>query len=153
VPIREYLVNKYGGINRHVLVNTVESLPCSNFIPSAKASWSPQSSFDPDDLSSDAEEYVMPNKPVETAPGWSDCSAPWLTAASLSWNLPPEAPKNCGQINPNVHDYHSDLLEISSTFWIPDITDWGHQQEEGHSKYANFSNVARDILSHIPYGV
>jgi len=44
-------------------------------------------------------------------------------------------------------------MEISSTFWIPDITEWGRQQEETHSKYADLSNVARDIFSLIPHGV
>jgi len=44
-------------------------------------------------------------------------------------------------------------MEISTRFSIPDITDWWHQQEETHSKYADFSNVACDILSIIPHGV
>jgi len=44
-------------------------------------------------------------------------------------------------------------MEISSTFWIPDITDWWRQQEETHSKYADLSNVARDIIFIIPHGV
>jgi len=44
-------------------------------------------------------------------------------------------------------------MEISSTFWIPDITDWWRQQEETHSKYAYLSNVARGIFSFIPHGV
>jgi len=44
-------------------------------------------------------------------------------------------------------------MEISSTLWIPDITDWRHQQEEIHSKYADLSNGVRDIFSIIPHGV
>jgi hypothetical protein len=44
-------------------------------------------------------------------------------------------------------------MEISSTFWLPDITDWWRQQEETHSKYANLSNVACNIFSIIPHGV
>jgi hypothetical protein len=44
-------------------------------------------------------------------------------------------------------------MEISSTFWIPDITDWWRQPEETHSKYANLSIVTRDIFSIIPHGV
>jgi len=44
-------------------------------------------------------------------------------------------------------------MEISSTFWIPDITDWWRQQQETHSKYADLCNVARDIFSTIPHGV
>ena len=68
-------------------------------------------------------------------------------------NSPPEVPKKWGQINPNLNDYHSDPMEISSTFWLPDITDWWHQQEEMHSKYNDLSNVAQDIFSIIPHGV
>jgi len=68
-------------------------------------------------------------------------------------NSPPEALKNWGQINPNLNDDHSDPMEIWSTFWIPDITDWWRQQEETHSKYADLTNVARDIFSIIPHGV
>jgi len=44
-------------------------------------------------------------------------------------------------------------MEISSTFWLPDITDWWRQQEETHSKYADLSNVAHDIFSIISHGV
>jgi len=44
-------------------------------------------------------------------------------------------------------------MEISSTFPIPHITDSWQQQEETHWKYADLSNVARDIFSIIPQGV
>jgi len=71
----------------------------------------------------------------------------------LYLDSPPEAPKNWGQISPNLNDYHSDPMEISSTFWLPDITDWWRPQQETHSKFADLSNVARDILSIIPDGV
>jgi len=136
-----------------VPVNKFETVQNSNFVPSATASGSYQSSFDPYDLSSDDEEYLTPNNVSETTPGRSDRAARLLTAARLYLNSPPEAPKNWGQINPNLNDYHSDPMEISSTFWIPDITDWRRQQEETHSKYANLSNVARDIFSIISHGV
>jgi len=56
-------------------------------------------------------------------------------------------------MDPNFNDYHSDPMEISSTFWILDITDWWPQQEEMHSKYADLSNVARNIFCIIPQGV
>jgi len=95
----------------------------------------------------------MSNNVAETTPGRSDCPAHLLTATRLYLNSPPEAPKNWGQINPNLNDYHSDPMEISSTFWIPDFTDWWHQQEETHSKYPNLSNVAHNIFSVIPHGV
>jgi hypothetical protein len=117
------------------------------------ASRSYQSSFDPYDLSSDDGEYLTPNNVAETTPGQSDRSARLLTAARLYLNSPPEAPKNWEQINPNLNDYQSDPMECSSTFWIPDITDWWRQQEKTHSKYADLSNVARDIFCIIPHGV
>jgi hypothetical protein len=44
-------------------------------------------------------------------------------------------------------------MEISRTFCIPDITDWWGHQEEMHSMYADFSNVANNIFSIIVYGV
>jgi len=44
-------------------------------------------------------------------------------------------------------------MDISSTFSLPDITGRWRQQEETHSKYADLSNVARDIFSIIPHGV
>jgi len=95
----------------------------------------------------------MPDNVAEMTPRRSDCAAPLLTAARLYLNSPPEAPKNWGQSNPNLNDYHSDPMEISSTFWIPDITDWWRQQEEMHSKYTDLSNVARDIFCIIPHAV
>jgi len=76
-----------------------------------------------------------------------------LTAARPYLNLVPESPKNWGQINPNHNDYHSDPMEISSTFWIPDITDWWQQYEQTHSKSAIHSYVACDIFSNILHGV
>jgi len=44
-------------------------------------------------------------------------------------------------------------MEVSGTLWLPDITDWWHQQEEKVSQYANRPNVARYIFSIIPHGV
>ena len=44
-------------------------------------------------------------------------------------------------------------MEISSTLWIPDISDWWRQREDSHSQYDDLSNVARDIFSIIPHGV
>jgi hypothetical protein len=104
-------------------------------------------------LSSDDEEYLTPNNVAETTPGQSDCPARLVTATKLYLNSPSEAPKNWGQINANLNDYHSDPIEFSSTLWIPDITDRWRQQEETQSTYADLSNVARDIFSIIPHGV
>jgi len=148
-----YGENKYYAKHRRVPVNTLRSRPTSNLIPSPPASGSYQSSFDPYDSSSDDEQYLTPNNVGELTPGQSNRAARFLTAARLFLNSPPEAPKNWGQISPNLNDYHSDPMEISSTFWLPDITDWWRQQEETQFKYADLSNVARDILSIIPHGV
>jgi len=78
-------------------------------------------------MSSDDEEYLTPNNVPKTTPGQSDHAARLLTAARPYFDSPPEAPKNWGQINPNLNDYHSDPMEISSTFLIPDITEWWRQ--------------------------
>jgi len=145
--------NEYCAKHRHVPVDKHKSLPSSNFIPSATASGSYQSSFDPYDFSSDDEQYLMPDNVAETTAGQSDRAARLLTAARLYMNSPPEAPKNWGQINPNLNDYHSDPMEISSTFRLPDKTGWWCQQEETHTKYADLSNVARTVFSIIPHGV
>jgi len=149
----KYVENEYCAKLRRAPVHKLEKVRSSNLVPSATASGSYQSSFDPYDLSSDDEEYLTPNNVPETTPGRSDGTARLLTAARLYLNSPPEAPKNWGQINPNLNEYHSDPMEISSTFCIPDITDCWRQQEETHSKYANLSNVAHDIFSIIPHGV
>jgi len=95
----------------------------------------------------------MPNIVAETTPWRSDCAARQLTAARLFLNSLPGARRNWWQSDANLNDYHSDPAEISSTFLLPDITDWWHQQEETHSTYTNLSNVARDISSVIPHGV
>jgi len=153
VAFPKHVGNEYCVKHRHVPVNKHNSLPSSNLIPFATASKSCQSSVDPDDLSSDDEEYLTPNNVAETTPGRSDRTARLLTAARLYLNSLPEAPKNWGQIDPNLTDYHSDPMEISSIFLFPEITDWWRQQEETHSKYADLSNEARNIFSIVPHGV
>jgi len=112
-----------------------------------------QSSCDPYDLSSDDEEYITPNNVAETTPGRRDRAACLLTAARLYLNLSPEAPKNRRKINPNLNDYHSNPMEVSTTLWLPDITERWCQQEETHSMYADLSNVGRNKFSIIPHGV
>ena len=111
-----------------------ENLPSSNLIPSETVLGSCQSSFDPYDLSSNDEEYLMPDNVAETTPGGSNRAARLMTAARLHLNSPPEAPKKCGQINPNVNDYNSDPMEMSSTFWSLGITNWWRQLKETHSR-------------------
>ena len=149
----KYVANEYCANHRLVPVNKHKSLPRSNLIPSGTVLGSCQSFFDSYDLSSDDEEYLTPINVAETTPGRSDRAARLLTAARLYLNSPPEVPKNWGHINPNANDYHSNPMEISSTSWLSDITDWWREQEETHSKYADISNVARDIFSVISHGV
>jgi len=149
----KYVENEYCAKHQHVPVNKLKTVPSSNLVPFAPASGSYQSSFDPYDLFSDDEEYLTPKNVAEMTPGRSDCAARLLSAARLYLNSLPEATKKWGQINPNLNDYHSDPMEIGSTLWIPDITDWWRQQEETHSKSTDLSNVARDIFSIIPHGV
>jgi hypothetical protein len=43
-------------------------------------------------------------------------------------------------------------MEISTIFWLPDVTEWWRQQEETHSKYTDLSNAVRDIFSIIHHG-
>jgi len=149
----KYLENEYSAKQQRVPVNKLRSILSCNLVPSATAFGSYQLSFDPYDLASDDKEYAAPNNVAETTPGPSNCAACSFTTARLCWNSPPEAPNNWWQINPNSNDYHPDAMQISSTFWLPDITDLCHQQEETHSNYTDLSTVASDILSMIPHGV
>jgi len=112
-----------------------------------------QSCFDQYDFSSNHDEYLMPENVAEIPPGLSDHAARILTTTRLNLNLPPESPKNWEQVDSNSNDYHSDPLDISSSLWLPEITDWWQHQEETHTTYTDLSDVARDIFSIIPQGV
>jgi len=149
----KYVENEYCAKHRHVTVNKPECVPSNILVPSATPSVSGLSSFYPYYLSSDGEESLTPKNVPEPTAGWSNRATRILTAARLDLNSPPEAPKNWGQIDPNLDDYHSNPMEISSTFGIPDITDWWCQQKETHSRYPDHSNVERNIFSIIPQGV
>jgi len=149
----KYVENRYCARHRRVPLIMHHSLPSSNLNSTSKVRGSCQASFAPYDLSSDDDEYLTPNNVAETTPRRIDRTARLLTTARLFLNSPPEATKNWAQINPNLNDYHSNPMEISSTCWLPDITNWWRQYEKTHSKNADLSNVARDILSIIPHGV
>jgi len=95
----------------------------------------------------------MLNTVAEATPGRSDRAAGWSSAARPHFNSPPEAPKNGRQINPNLNDYHSDPMQISTTFRLTHIPDWWCQQEEMHFQFAVLTNEACDISSIIPHGV
>ena len=149
----KYLENEYCLKHQCVPVNKLQSLLTSNSISSAPASGSSQSSFDPYDLSTNDEKYFTTDNMPETKPTRIDRAARLLTTASYYFNLPPEAPNNWGQINPNLNDYHSNQMKFSITFSIPDLTNWWCKQEETHSQYADLSNVVRDINCIITHGV
>jgi hypothetical protein len=120
----KYVENENCAKQHGAPVNKHETVQSSCFVPSTMALVSYQSSFDPYDLSSDDEEYLTPNIVPETTSRRSNHAPCLLNAARLYFDSPPEAPNNWGQINPNLNDYHSDPMEISSTFWMPDITEW-----------------------------
>jgi len=92
----KYVEHKYCAKPRRVQVNKPKNALSNNLVPSAMASGSGQSSFDPYDLSSDDEGYLRSDNVAETTPGWIDHAAPLLTAARLYLNSPPEVPKNRG---------------------------------------------------------
>ena len=59
--VLKYVENTYSAKNKRVPVSTLDHIPSSNFFLSSTASGFCTSSFDPYDLSSDDEEYLMPN--------------------------------------------------------------------------------------------
>jgi len=88
----KYVENEYCTKHQCVPVKKHKSFPSSNFIHSAMASGSCQSFFYPYDLSSDDEEYLMPDNVAEMTPRQSDRAAHRLSAARLYLNSLPEAP-------------------------------------------------------------
>jgi hypothetical protein len=71
----KYVENEYCDKHQCAPLNKVKTVPTSNLIPSATATGSYQSSFHSYDLSSDDEEYFMPNNVPETTPGRSNRTA------------------------------------------------------------------------------
>jgi hypothetical protein len=147
----KYVENDYCAKHRRVPVNKPESVPSSNLFPSAMATGSSQSCFYLYDFSGDSEEYTTPDNVTEMTSRCSDPAVSILATARhylYSW---PEVLMNWEHINPNINEYHSDPTKISSTYCIPNITDWCHQQGEMHSTYADLSNVACDIFNVIQH--
>jgi hypothetical protein len=149
----KHVKNENYAKHQRVPVNKPKKIQSHNLVSSTMVSECRQSSFDPYDLSSDDEEELPLNNGVQMTPRRSDCAARLSTAAWLYLNSPPELPKNWGQINPNLNNHHSDPEEISSTFWIPNITDWRRNEKETNSKYPYLSTAAFDIFSLIQHGV
>ena len=90
----KYVENAYTVKHGLVLITQPGSVLSNNLIPSATASGSGQTCLDPYDLSSNDEEYMMPNNVVATTPGLSDHPAPLSTAPRLSVNSEPQSPEN-----------------------------------------------------------
>ena len=72
VAVLKNVENEYDAKHQGVPDNKLKSLPISNLVPSAMASGSSQSSFDPYDMSSDDKESLTPNDVAKTTPGQSD---------------------------------------------------------------------------------
>jgi len=149
----KYEENEYCAKHRYLLVTKPENILINTLISSAIPCRSGQSWYNPGDLSSDDVEYVMPNNVAETTPSRSNCAVRLLTGVRLYLNSPPELPQNWGQINPNLNYYLSYPMEISWTFWLPDITDWWRERKETYSKYADPSNMGGDKIFIIPHSV
>lgn len=149
----KYVEREYcGRSSSPAAIKTETDSSTDPFAPTT-ASGPGESSYNPYDLSSDDDEYLAPKDFVHATPGRSDREARLLTATNLYLNSPPEVAKMWGQTNPKINDYHCDPLEVSGTFWTPDITTWWRQQEESHGTYAVLANVARDVFSVMPHGV
>jgi len=149
----KYVENLYCAKHRRLPIITPDSLPSNDQFSSAMASSSGLSSCVSYTLCANAEEYLIPKDVAKTMPGQSNHIARSLSATWLYLNSMPGLPQNWAQINPNLDDYHSDHVQIPSTYWLPDITNWWRQQVETHSKYANLSNVAHDEFSITPHVV
>jgi len=93
-----YVENENCAKRGWLLIIKPERILCNNLFPSAMTSGFGQSSFDPYDLSSDDEEYEMPNNMAETAPRCSNRAACLMIAARLHWDSPPESPQILGQL-------------------------------------------------------
>jgi len=154
---REVIVKNVGNgfCTQHQCVPVMkpECILSNNLFSSATALVSSQSFFNPYHSSSNNEKCWTPNHVAETTPGQSNRTACLLTGAMLYLHSPPKAPQNWGQIHSYLNGYYSNPTEISSTVWIPHITDWWCEQEETHSKYADLSNVACNIISIIAHGI
>jgi hypothetical protein len=145
----KYVENKYCAKHRPLSVNKPERVVSNNPFPSATASGSGQSLLYSYDLSSD-NDYLTPKIVADMTPRCSDRIARLLTATRLYLNSPQDSPQDWKQVNPNCNDYLSDPIGISSTYWLPHITDRWHQPEATYSKYTDLSNVAHDIFSIVP---
>jgi hypothetical protein len=81
-----YVDNEYWAKHRRVVFNTAEHVLSRNLIPSAMSSASRQLRFDPFDLSSVDEKYILHTFLAQTTPRGSYRAACMLTVARLDSN-------------------------------------------------------------------
>jgi len=149
----KYANNAYCANYMQLFISDPENILSDNLFPSAMTSGSGRFSSDPCDLSSINEEYLDLQHVAGIAPGLNNCTACILTASRSYLYSPPESPKNWGQVDHTLSDYHSDTLEMRITFWIPDITNCWRQPGKVYSKYVNLCNVPCDRFSIIPHAI
>jgi len=106
----KYVENEYYTKRRCLPVIDSEPVPSNNLFSFVMASRSGQSCYNPSDLSSDNEQYLMPKNVADETPGQSDHAAHFLTAARLYLNSQSELPQNWGQIQLNLHKFNSDPM-------------------------------------------
>jgi len=90
----KYVENKYCPKHRLLLVTMSDNTLNNNLSSFEMASRSAQSSYNPYNLCTDDDEYLMPTNVAETTPNQSDCAARSLTATMLYLNSPPELTHN-----------------------------------------------------------
>lgn len=90
----QYVDNEYFAKRRGLPVVTSETVPRYNLFASAMASRSGASSYDPSNLSSNDDGYLLPEIVAETTPGRSTCTARLYTAARLYFISMPDLQQN-----------------------------------------------------------
>jgi len=123
-----YVENEYCAKHRQMYLIRHDHVLGSNLFPSPKASGFRQSSLDPYYLSHYDEKYLTHKWVAETTPAWSDRTSHLLTDLRLYSNSLPDAITIWGLVDRCLNDYHSDPMESSRTFGLPDITEWWGQQ-------------------------
>jgi len=95
--ILKYVKNENCTNRRGLPVTKPDRIPNNILVSSAMASRFGRSYYDPCDLSSDGEEYSMPNNVAETTLGPSQYAACLVTAARRYLDSPLELPQNWGK--------------------------------------------------------
>jgi len=88
----KYVENEYSAKHRHLPVTKPESVLHDNFLSPTMASRYGQSTYNPYDMSSNDDKYLMPKNVAETTPRRSNRVAQLLTAPRLYLHALPELP-------------------------------------------------------------